>query len=172
MFDDDWGAAVPLYGSNADHRGGDGGDGDDEGQGMASKPPIVLLVAAVGDNVFFDPSSEELAVADAVVAVTIAGVERKGKGKGEEKGMEGGREGVDGTQVQVVAVRMIDLPARLSSAGATDVGVDVEAENEDEGVWRPKRGGVSRKVVKTMVGMCVERGGVGEEVLNGLGAFL
>lgn len=40
-----------------------------------------------------------------------------------------------------------------------------------EGVWRARKGGVKRGVLGRMVRMCVEGGGVGEEVLGGLGGF-
>ena len=50
------------------------------------------------------------------------------------------------------------------------VGIDAE-EGEEEGVWKPRKGGVKRGVLGRMVRMCVERGGVGEEVLAGLGGF-
>lgn len=42
---------------------------------------------------------------------------------------------------------------------------------EEDGVWRPQRGGMKRGVLGRMVRMCVEGGGVGEEVLAGLGEF-
>ena len=41
----------------------------------------------------------------------------------------------------------------------------------DEGVWKPQRGGMKRGTLARMVRMCVEGGGVGEEVLGGLGEF-
>lgn len=34
-------------------------------------PAITLLVAAVGENLFFDPTKEEMAVADCVLAVSV-----------------------------------------------------------------------------------------------------
>lgn len=148
-------------------------------------------MAVVGENIFFDPSGEELAVADAVVAVTVAGGagsetkeggtgfeeerrrrrrrrEEVGGGDGGGDAERGGEGEGEGEGIKVVAVRMVDPPARLSSA--TDGGEEEAAEAS--GVWRPRRGGVSRKLLKRMVGMCVERGGVGEEVLRGLSGFL
>lgn len=101
-----------------------------------------MLVIAVGDNIFFDPSREELAVADAVVAVSfVSGGGKDGGGKG----------------VRVLAVRSVEPPGRQAGA-ATD---------EEEGVWQRKKGGVGRKVLGRMVGMVV---GVGEEILAGLQA--
>lgn len=36
------------------------------------------------------------------------------------------------------------------------------------GVWRPRRGGVKRRVIASIVKMVLKKGGVGEEVLEGL----
>jgi exosome complex component RRP42 len=56
-FDDDWNAALPLYPL--------------ETAELGDVPGITLLVAAVGTNIFFDPTREEMAVADCVVAVSV-----------------------------------------------------------------------------------------------------
>ena len=108
------------------------------------KPPVTLLVISVGDNIFFDPSASELSVADSVLAVSAARSEVGG--------------------LKVLGIRTVDSPARLSSAGE---GM-IEGGKGDEGVWRPPRGGMKRDVVKRMVKMVVEKGGVAEEVLDGL----
>lgn len=47
----------------------------------------------------------------------------------------------------------------------------VDGEGGKEGVWKPRKGGVKRGVLGRMVRMCVEGGGVGEEVLGGLGGL-
>ena len=39
-------------------------------------------------------------------------------------------------------------------------------------MWIGKRGGMSRGLAKRMVEICIERGGVGEEVLEGLAGFV
>jgi len=57
LFDDDWNAALPLYPAGA--------------AAVSDVPAIALLAAAVGDNVFFDPTREEMAVADCVLAVSV-----------------------------------------------------------------------------------------------------
>ena len=54
--------------------------------------------------------------------------------------------------------------------GKAGVGSGLEGA-ATEGVWRPRKGGMKRGVVGRMVRMCVEGGGVGEEVLAGLGEF-
>jgi exosome complex component RRP42 len=41
-------------------------------------------------------------------------------------------------------------------------------EEEVSRVWRPRRGGVKRSVIARMVKTVLEKGGVGEEVLEGL----
>ena len=148
MFDDDWEAAVPLYPTptTPTEKGREMGKGKAGGNRRGSRPPVSLLVAAVGENIFFDPSGEEIAVADSLVAVTIA----------QEEGHD----------VKVLGIRMIDPPSRR--AGAVLGGKEEGQEEGEEGVWRGKRGGVGRGVVKRIVGACCESGGVGEEVLEGL----
>lgn len=75
---------------------------------------------------------------------------------------KGGDRGLD-----LLAVRTIDPPSRMSAA-ASEVGKE---DGGGEGAWKATKGGVSRAVLRTMVGMCVERGGVGDEVLGGLDGF-
>ncbi|MCJ1227207.1 hypothetical protein MMC12_003862 [Toensbergia leucococca] len=142
LFSDDWDVSTPLY---APHH---------------PRPPITLLVISVNTNIFFDPTREELAVADAAVAVSVVA-------EPEEK--SGG--------MRVVAVRMVDAPSRMMGAGVPDWAnsatggggkAGVGGEGKEEGVWRAPRGGVGRGLVAKMVQMVVERGGVGEEVLKGL----
>ncbi len=74
-------------------------------------------------------------------------------------------------------MRTIDPPSRLSASaaevGQAGAGTDDDGEGgkKEEGVWKPRKGGVERRVLGRMVRMCVEGGGVGEEVLGGLGEF-
>lgn len=113
---------------------------------------------SVGDNIIFDPSREELAVADAVLAISAA-------------------QHADAGAMRMVCLRTVDPPSRLTAAGvpiAANAGAGgaeaVMAREKDQGqtVWRPPRGGVRRAVMAKMIKMVVERGGVGEEVLEGL----
>ncbi|CCX32315.1 ribosomal protein S5 domain 2-type protein [Pyronema domesticum] len=55
LFSDDWDLAKPLYPSNT----------------PSEVPAISLLVASVGENVFFDPTREEMSVADCVLVVSV-----------------------------------------------------------------------------------------------------
>ncbi|KAF2172270.1 hypothetical protein M409DRAFT_49992 [Zasmidium cellare ATCC 36951] len=150
LFNDDWEASTYLF------------PRDPSTNEPRTKPPITLLVMTVGQNILFDPSTDEIAVADAVVAVSAA-----------QDGKDGG--------LKMVALRTIDPPSRLTSAGVplaanTTAGGGLSAEEtlrlreKDAGatVWRPPRGGVGRAVLGRMIQRVVEKGGVGEEVLEGL----
>lgn len=48
--------------------------------------------------------------------------------------------------------------------------VEKDNANTLQSVWRPPRGGVKRAVMAKMVKMVLEKGGVGEDVLEGLDA--
>ena len=140
LFNDDWDASIPIYASN-------------------QKPPVTLLLASIASNILFDPSGDELAVADSVVAVSVAPTT---------------------AGLSVLAVRMVDPPSRLTGAGTPDVlntatggtqrsrAEALAVREQENGVWRPPRGGVSRALVARMVKMVVEKGGVGEEILEAL----
>ncbi|ETN37690.1 uncharacterized protein HMPREF1541_07313 [Cyphellophora europaea CBS 101466] len=135
IADDDWMASTHLYPSNS-----------------AERPPVTLLVAAVGDNVLFDPSHEELKVADAIIAISV--------------GQEGSEEGW-----KILATRMIDTPARDTMKGVPKDGEpDQQMTMEVQGVWRPKVGGIKRNVLKNIVKLVLS-GGVAQDVMRGLDKF-
>lgn len=160
LFDDDWAAAVPLYAQT-------GGE-------ERNRPPITLLVMTVGENIIFDPSREELAVADAVLAITVLAT-----GDAE-------------APLRLLAVRTIDPPSRLTPPGVPDAANPATAAGaseasgrvvgqgnntqkqadlpEKEKVWTPPRGGIKRGLIARVVKAVVGKGGVGEEVLEGLAA--
>jgi len=160
LFDDDWDAAVSLYHTT--------------NKSKTSRPPVTLLVLTVGANIIFDPSRDELAVADAVLAVSFAPD--------------------DSGRLQLVALRTVDPPSRLTPPGVPDVvnpataaGAAAAAAGGKEGsgtgpaasqdnlmssakgnVWAPPRGGMKRGLVRAIVEAVLQTGGVGEEVLEGL----
>ncbi|KAL9127315.1 MAG: hypothetical protein Q9217_003777 [Psora testacea] len=145
LFNDDWDAALPLYASTK---------GKQNENITISKPSVTLLVISVGDNLFFDPSPEELAVADAVMAVTLTSSTQSG--------------------ARVLAIRTIDPPSRLSPSSSAALGGEPGFRGEvdgNEGTWKPRRGGIKKEVLGKMVGICVKPGGIGEEVLGGLQGF-
>lgn len=118
---------------------------------------------SVGESIIFDPSKDELAVADAMLAVS-AGQASNGSG------------------LNMLALRTIDPPSRLTAPGvpnnlnsASGGAAVSQAEaivqresSEISTVWRPPRGGIKRALVGRMVKMVVEKNGVGEEVMEGL----
>lgn len=126
---------------------------------------------SIGTNYIFDPSKEELAVAEAVVAISVGSTEPEGKGT--KKGMN----------LKLLALRTIDPPSRLTTPGipnalnnvATgdrplppDEAFAAREGTEEKGVWNPPRGGMKRGVLAAIIKAVVEKGGVGEEVMEGL----
>jgi exosome complex component RRP42 len=169
LFDDDWDASVFLYTR-------------DTAANQQSRPPVTLLVMAVGDNIIFDPNKEELSVADVVLAVSVAEDVQSTTGQDEEA-MD-----VDSSsarKLRLLSVRMVDPPSRLTppgvpnflnsaAGGSATASADqsvAQIENmETEGVWQAPRGGAKRKVISAMIAKVLEKGGVAEEVLDGLDA--
>ncbi|EXJ54176.1 hypothetical protein A1O7_09513 [Cladophialophora yegresii CBS 114405] len=149
VADDDWMASAYLYSRT----------GTETGIPVASRPPVTLLVVVVGENVIFDPSREELAVADAVVAVSV----------GVASGGEGGR-GARGAEFEVLATRMIDTPARDTMKGVPLLG-EVGEGVEVPGIWKPRVGGIKRSMLKKAVNTALT-GGVARDVMDGLDGFL
>lgn len=157
MFDDDWDAAECLYPRKTSKT---------PPTQHIFRPPISLLVISVGQNVIFDPSREEIAVADSVFCVSVARDENK-----QTSGPGG---------LKLLAIRTIDPPARMTHPGVPDainaatIGLttadtsNVSASTESEGVWTPRRGGVKREVVSRIAKLVLQPGGVGDEVMEGL----
>lgn len=152
LFDDDWDAAVALYPKS-------------DSKTSADKPPVIVLAMAVGSNIIFDPCMEELAVADAVLAVACANSPSSSP------------------RARIVSIRTIDPPSHLtppgvpnsmnSATGGTVPATSAEALTQREllansGVWTPPRGGMKRALISQVVKMVVEEGGVAEEVIGAL----
>ncbi|KAI5928283.1 ribosomal protein S5 domain 2-type protein [Camillea tinctor] len=174
MFDDDWAASQPIYPSSR--------------ASSSSRPPITLLVMAIGENIIFDPSKEELAVADSVLAVSVveaavAATTTTTTDDGDvDVDMEDDRK-TRRRNLRLLSVRTVDPPSRLTAPGvpnavnaaawgqappgasAKDPGVETE---DVEGVWRPPRGGAKMAVLSAMVQKVLEKGGIADEVLDGL----
>lgn len=156
LFDDDWAAATPLYTKSK----------------TSTNPPVIILAIAVGDNIIFDPCKEELAVADAVLAIactTTSDTVKGGKG--------------DTSTAKIVSIRSIDPPSHLtppavpnsmnSATGGQAPESSAQALTMREmlatsGVWTPPRGGMKRGLVGKVSRMVVERGGVAEEIIGAL----
>ncbi|KAK1506261.1 3' exoribonuclease family protein [Colletotrichum tamarilloi] len=166
MFDDDWQASTFLYprDGSAPVNGG-------------SRPPITLLVIAVGGNVIFDPAREELAVAESALAVSVAEEKTATSTDGTD---------VNGRQLKLLSVRTVDPPSRLTAPGvpnsvnpATGLAgtpskapaVPPAAQGQAaEGVWKPPIGGTKVHVIEGMISKVLEKGGVADEVLEAIAA--
>ncbi|EGY17230.1 hypothetical protein VD0002_g9577 [Verticillium dahliae] len=161
MFDDDWQASTFLYPRNA--KGG-------------ARPPVTLLVVAVGGNIIFDPAKEELAVAESALAVSVADAGTASRATATA---------AEGRQLRLLSVRTVDPPSRLTPSGvpnsenpATSVSTPgkkaavplpgVVGYGVQQGVWRPPIGGTKFAVLEAMIGKVLEKGGVADEVLDGL----
>ncbi|KAF2735517.1 hypothetical protein EJ04DRAFT_434862 [Polyplosphaeria fusca] len=156
LFDDDWDASVPLYPKSK---------GKTKGTQAMDRPPVIVLAMAVDQNIIFDPCKEELAVADAVLAVACTDSTSSPSG------------------AQVIAIRTIDPPSHLTPLGVPNAmnsatGGVVPASTADaitqrellasSDVWTPPRGGMKRALVGQIVKAVVEKGGVAEEVIQAL----
>ena len=170
-FDDDWEAAPFLYPREGELCGKD-------------FPPLTLLVMAVGDNIIFDPNREELTVAEVVLAISIT--ELGGPSAISAMDIDDGGKAATtmrNRNVDVVSIRTIDPPSRLTPPGVPDSlntatggapqisAQEVATKTEGmhaEGVWVPPRGGIKRSLVRRILRMVVEDGGVGSELLQAL----
>lgn len=136
---------------------------------------------AVGNNIIFDPSKEELAVADVALAVSI------GEGNDSSGNVMETDSTSSGRNLRLLSVRTIDPPSRLTPPGVPNAkntaygavaGTTTQkqpearaAESEAvEGVWKPPRGGAKPLVMAALVQKVLERGGVADEVLDALDA--
>jgi exosome complex component RRP42 len=161
LFDDDWDAAVPLYPKQT-------GKTKTKTAPQLGKPPVIILAMAVGSNVIFDPAKEELAVADAVLAVACTNPTSSSTG------------------ARIVSIRTIDPPSHLTPPGVPNsmnsaTGGTVPTSSADaltqrellanSGVWTPPRGGMKRGLISHVTKMVVESGGVAEEVIGALAAI-
>lgn len=136
---------------------------------------------SVGNNIIFDPSREELAVAEVVLAISV--------GEKPSKRVDAEAMDVDSSShgkpraLSLLAVRIIDPPARLTPPGVPNFlntatggtaevasqSMDVERDGKEmEGVWQARRGGADRKMIAAMIGKVLQPGGMAEEVLESL----
>ena len=150
---------------------GDGGDSGGDG-GMHRPSPAETIV--------FDPTRDEVAVADGLLAVSVA------------------PRAADPTRrLRLVAMRTLDAPARLSAAGipdavnpaaggvteATAAAVAADADRVRAAkqtaekavaagaVWTPLRGGIAPDTVARVLDDATRPAGVGHDVLQGLAKF-
>ena len=108
LWNDDWDAAVPLYPRETNN----------DMDASALRPPVTLLVMCVGENILFDPSREELAVAESVVAVSFVSLFTPNEEGSELEGKGDATNHV--SRVKIIAMRMIDPPSRLTPLGVSN----------------------------------------------------
>ncbi|KKZ65582.1 hypothetical protein EMCG_08585 [[Emmonsia] crescens] len=200
MFDDDWAAAEYLYPRRQSQPQPQPQPQPQKQTKSASsstttiphhlhpfRPPVTLLVISVGDNIIFDPSREEIAVAEAVLAVSVGRDTTTTTNKPNNENENANN------PLKLLSIRTIDPPSRLTNPGVPNsenaatigfaagggagqnktsadmmAGAAVDTGEDVAGVWRPRRGGVKRSVVSRIVKMVLKKGGVGEEVMEGL----
>ena len=159
MFDDDWEASEYLY-----PRAGKGkGKGNGASRGL-SRPPVTLLVVIVGSNVIFDPSREELAVADGVFAVSVV----------ESVNITTETTMPSKPTLRICSVRTIDTQARDTMKGVA-ISSEVGDGQPVSGVWQPRVGGIKRSVFMEIVKAVLGengRSGVAADVLEGVEGFV
>ena len=116
------------------------------------------MTAQVGSNILFDPSREELAIAEGVVAVSI------------------GPSAKSTTALSILTVRTLDSAARDTFPGVPRDGTEPQqvagqgtTEAGAEGIWTPPRGGIKRSFLKRVMGEAVE---VAREVMGDLEGFV
>ena len=188
LFDDDWAAAPYLYPRPAKK-----GSKKTTVLAPTARPPVTLLVMAVGNNIIFDPSKEELAVADVALAVSVgeSSTTTSTIASSKSTAMDIDTEDTKGHHnLRLLSVRTIDPPSRLtppgipnatnSAYGANAGAKDTEkkkqqqeqartAESEAvEGVWKAPRGGAKMLVLAALVQKVLQKGGVADEVLDAL----
>lgn len=161
MFDDDWDASTYIYPRDAQ---------------AASRPPITMLLISVGDNILWDPAMEELAVAEAALAISVSE-----HAKPEDAMDEG-----TGRDLRLLSIRMVDPPSRLTPPGVANsenpaiqgsapekkntkaVGTGGDGAKDNEGLWKAPLGGTKFSIIERMVEAVLRKGGVADEVLDGL----
>ncbi|ROW03725.1 hypothetical protein VMCG_05470 [Cytospora schulzeri] len=171
LFDDDWDSSTYLYPQQK------------EGA-LGGRPPVTLLVMAVGNNIIFDPAKEELAVADCALAISVADAAGSSSSGSEMAVDESGEKKKQG--LRLLSIRTIDPPSRLtppgvprsndvaSSAATGQASQRPEAQIQEteavDGVWKAPRGGAKMAVLGAIIAKALEKGGVADEVLDGLKA--
>ncbi|CAK7564208.1 MAG: Exosome complex component rrp42 [Sporothrix epigloea] len=174
LFDDDWDASTFLYQRGAS-----------QPTPIQARPPITLLVMTVGDNILFDPTAEELAVANAVLAISV------GRAVSPSSASPSASSTASSSSLRLLAIRTIDPPSHLTAPGtpyndankpkaaavSSSQGTGstptaparVITETEDVyGVWKAPRGGAKVALLAAMTHKVLEKGGVADEVFAGL----
>ncbi|KAL9094283.1 MAG: hypothetical protein Q9165_003423 [Trypethelium subeluteriae] len=174
LFNDDWNASHPLYPRTPQ-----------TSNSASDHPPITLLVMSVNSNIIFDPSKEELAVAESVLAISVARTPSTTTttSSSSTNATNDAPSNGSSSNIRLLAIRTVDLPSRFTPPGIPDAmnaatggsapvgsreAAAVREGLDEDGVWRPPRGGVGRAVLGRMIKAVVEKRGVAEEVFEAL----
>ncbi|GAB1744630.1 hypothetical protein NU219Hw_g2026t1 [Hortaea werneckii] len=117
LFNDDWQASTFLYPKNPP---------TSPPPPPSAPPPITLLVVSVSSaagqsTILFDPSRDELAVADAVVAISLGVISPPPAARSSSPSPASALASSSGEpKLALLALRTIDPPSRLTSAGVPD----------------------------------------------------
>ncbi|KAI7088950.1 hypothetical protein KC356_g2915 [Hortaea werneckii] len=131
LFNDDWEASTFLYPkTSSSSPSSSSSTTTTTTTGACSPPPITLLVvsispsptssggAANNSTILFDPSREELAVADAVVAISLGVLPPSSSSAPSSSSSSSSA--TTNPNLRLLALRTIDPPSRLTSAGVPD----------------------------------------------------
>jgi exosome complex component RRP42 len=166
LFDDDWAASTYLYPRKSSR--------------SIARPPVTLLVMAVGSNIIFDPAKEELAVADVALAVSVGESPTPASTGKDAMDVDSDR----GHNLRLLSIRTVDPPSRLTPPGVSNAansayGANVQQKQPEAravetdavpGVWKAPRGGAKVAVMAQLIQKVLEKGGIASEVLDGLDA--
>ncbi|KAI7152826.1 hypothetical protein KC349_g8744 [Hortaea werneckii] len=125
LFNDDWEASTFLYPKTSPST-------SSSSTAPPPPPPITLLVVSVSSSaagdagqqqsttILFDPSREELAVADAVVAISLGVLPPSSPPASASASASACSEPTTMPKLSLLALRTIDPPSRLTAAGVPD----------------------------------------------------
>ncbi|RMY46036.1 hypothetical protein D0863_15924 [Hortaea werneckii] len=130
LFNDDWEASTFLYPKTPPSNSSSSSSSN---AAQSPPPPITLLVVSISSStaageagqqqqsttILFDPSREELAVADAVVAISL-GVSPPSPPPPQASSAQQASSSEPTPKLSLLALRTIDPPSRLTAAGVPD----------------------------------------------------
>ncbi|MCJ1372872.1 hypothetical protein MMC20_004098 [Loxospora ochrophaea] len=185
FFNDDWDASTWLYPRSNPTTPSILTKSDPEApqqhhHPISLRPPITILTALIASNILFDPSREEIAVADTLLAISIAASTTPSPPSNPSPSSSSSFS--TKPTLHLLSIRTIDPPSRLTPLGVPDSANSAiphpsstfaassgdRSGEEVHGVWTPRRGGMPRALLKRVLEMVLGRGGVGEEVVAGL----
>lgn len=116
MFSDDWDAAEYLYPRPQTSPSSSSNPANTPTTFF--RPPVTILAIAVGDNVIFDPTREEIAAASAVLAVSVAREQLVTTNNNDNNHSNNNNNKKSSKPpLRLISLRTIDPPARMTTRG-------------------------------------------------------